>query len=287
MRKSILRIARKRNVVNEVTQIHTASKLKMLQISYDKNETRFLYLLYPEISYTFLVIDIVLLLPLFYFHYLIMVMIKREKKKKGQNLVKNLLACYAVIVPITFFLVSGYVNILTRYDNPPAFISGSWFCVIFEAFGHTSSVYIGGFSIFVAVIKYWFIVHNANARKFGEDKARRLCLALHLVIPIILAALNSVSNGKIDQIFWVDHCWSYKAETEKVRSEKNWSEKLEDLFCLNRQYDVLEHFKGTTNMVMTTSLRAICGGVKVIYLLFLFNIPEIIFYCLIFRYLNR
>ena len=250
-----------------------------------KNETRPKYLLNPVISYIFLGIDVTLLLPLCYFHYLIWIMIKREKNRKGQNLVKHLLKCYSVIVPISFFITAVYINTLTRYVYPPWLLSEKWFCLIFEFLQHSTIVYIGGFSVFVASIKYLFIVHYDNAIKFGEIRARKIFFVVHLLTPMILALLNSVSNGNIDPIFWVDHCWTYKTDTENTNSSVN--EKLENFFCVNREYDTSKLFGETLGGIVAWLLRGICGGVKVFYLMILSNLIELVLYGLIINDLCR
>jgi hypothetical protein len=182
-------------------------------------------------------------------------------------------------------MFSVYINILTRYSQTPWFISGHWFCVGFESFSHTSIVYIGGFSIFVAAKKYWFIVHNARAVKFGQRKAKKILFISHLLLPIILALLNAISNGKIDQIFWVDHCWSHETDTKNITSSA--AGHIGDYFCANRHYELPEFFGESLRTLVTNSLRATCGTVKVFYFLFLSNILELFLYLLIFRYLNR
>ena len=261
------------------------NQLNFLDTSHYKNETRFNFLIDSETSNYFLGIDVFLNFPLCGSHYFLKSMINREKKK-GQNLVKHLLSCYAVIVPITFNLIGIYLNILTRYSHPPWIISGHWFCVAFEGFCHTAIVYIGGFSLFVAVIKYFFIVHSGKAINFGENKARKICLISHLVFPIIMGALNSISNGRVDQLFWIDHCWSHQGWRFNHLNMTN-SEKIGTLFCINREYEISDIFGENLKDVITKFLRVVCGGVKVTYLIFLSNILEVIIYVLIFKYLNR
>jgi len=155
----------------------------------------------------------------------------------------------------------------------------------FELFSHASIVYIGGFSIFVAAKKYWFIVHNATAMNFGKHKAKKILLVSHILLPIILSLLNTISNGRIDQIFWVDHCWSHAADAINITSSA--TDKIEDYFCANRHYELPELFGESLRNLVTNSLRATCGTVKVFYFLFLSNILELFLYLLIFRYLNR
>ena len=113
-----------------------------------QNYTRFEYILETGTSHLFLVFDILLVLLLFYFHYLMIKMLQRESKaRKGQELIKELLQCYSIMVPITFTGAGAYLDVMTRYLNTPTILQGFWFCVTFELYVHISTIYIGGFKV--------------------------------------------------------------------------------------------------------------------------------------------
>jgi len=157
---------------------------------------------------------------------------------------------------------------------------------VFEIFGHIDIVYIGGFSLWAALIKYWFIVHNKKATNFGEEKARKILLVSHIVVPITLSSLNSISNGKRDQIFWVDHCWGQTKDPRGIAEESE-PDSFEKLLCFDRNYTLPSYFGENIDDVATKTLRVTCGGLKLFYFIFLSNMIEFFLYFLIFRYLNR
>ena len=262
------------------------NQLDLLDRLYSRNETRFGYLLEPDSNASFLGIDIFAFFPICIFHQMVRIMVKREKRKQAQEIVADLLSCYTIIVPLTFTLISSYLNILTRYSHPPWIISGHWFCVSFEIFCHCSFIYIGGFSVAVAVSKYIFIVHSSWAIQFGEARIRKICLISHLVLPVVVALLNSFSNGRIDQLFWVDHCWSFRGWRFNHANATN-VEKITSFCCTNRQYDITDSFGDGLRHAITTGLRVLCGSLKITYLVFLSNIVELFLYYRIFNYLNR
>jgi hypothetical protein len=251
-----------------------------------ENTTAFANLLSPNAENIFLVVDVTLLLHMFFFHFMMWVMLRREKQKKGQHLIKNLLECYVMIVPLSYFVIGVYINVLTRFSDAPSVLIGPWFCNIFELFGHADIVYLGGFSLFVSGVKYWFIVKNSNAKNFGEEKARKIFLISHFALPTVMSGLNSISNGHTDQVFWVNHCWGLNPASQNI-TDNGVGGNIGDLFCGNRQYEIPEYFQETTRNIITTSLRATCGTLKVLYMLFLSNMAEFIIYILLFRYLNR
>ena len=128
-------------------------------------------------------------------------MVFRKDRKNSQVIIQNLLACYSILVPITFFIVFLYLNIVLEYTHPPSETFGEWFCFAYEYFAHATGIYLGAFSLFTAMMKYWFIVDNARSKSFGEEKGRTIFLILHLTIPLMIAALNSISNGQKDHIY--------------------------------------------------------------------------------------
>ena len=114
--------------------------------------------------------DFISLIFNFYFHYLIYRMTLRKDLKKSQGTITNVLACYSVITPITFLFAFIYLNIILQYTSPPSEIIGEWFCFVYEYYVHVVCIYLATFSLFTALMKYWFIVENARATNFGVEK---------------------------------------------------------------------------------------------------------------------
>ena len=266
------------------TQSHFSSPI--VEMSQDQNDTRFQYLIRSEVSNVFLVIDLIIFVSFCCFCYMMFCMIKRELSiRKGQYLLKDMLITYSIIVPAAFIFMDLYFNILTRYERVPTVLSGHWFCGTFELVVHYSMPYIGGFSLYIAIIRYWRIVHSPYASEFEVARVRKLLWIIHLVIPGIISLFNAISNGKIDQIFLVDHCWSFQSVIENLSILK--SEKLKDFFCLNREYEVAMHLERDEKTLITSSIRVLCGGLKIFHLILLSNAIELILYGLIMKYLNR
>ena len=114
--------------------------------------------------------DLISLIFNFYFHYLIYRMTLRKDLKNSQGTITNVLACYSVITPITFLFAFVYLNIVLQYTFPPSEIIGEWFCFAYEYYVHVVCIYLATFSLFTALMKYWFIVENARATNYGVEK---------------------------------------------------------------------------------------------------------------------
>ena len=276
--------------------IMNQSKWNQVEISEEyshHNDTTLQQHLSTGLSNFFLIIDFLLLIPTFYFHYLIKLMCRREKEKQGHVLIKNLLASYARIVPIVFALCFAYANVVLRYTSHPSYVFGDWFCYAYEIFMHSGSFVVGSFSLFAALTKYWFIVNNANAKRFGEERARTIFLILYLSVPVFIANLNSISNGDRDQIAWVNYCWRTKVKVEIIENTepKENTEPIlttkSDFFCKNHQYEIEKYVGIAASSYIIPLLRVICVSLKPLYVVFLSNIAELIIYAFIFKYLNR
>ena len=252
--------------------------------SSDLNTTSQHYLS-PKLSNLFLIIDFTLLLQISYSHYMIKCMIRREKEKKGHAIIKSLLSCYAIIVPCVFIFCFTYVHVILRYASPPAQVLGHGFCYVYAIFAHSGGLYVGAFSLFTALIKYWFIVNNAHAKGVGEEKAKNVFAISYCIIPLVLAAFNAISTGNVDQVIWVNYCWRPLPSFDTMNSSQH--ESKNDLFCADRQYDIEKYFGTTASNHFIPMLRLICGGVKLSYIVFFSNTAELAIYALIFKYLNR
>lgn len=250
--------------------------------AYHLNSTSSSPHLNAEIYNMFSSIDFVLLAPSFYFHYLLKRMVGREKDEKGHALVKNLLQLYSRIVPCVFAVCVVYVHIILRFTFTPSQVLGDGFCYGYELYSHAGNLYIGGFSLFTAITKYWFIVNNAKSKGVGEEDAKNIFTAAYCVLPIIMAAMNSMSNGKQDQMLWVNVCW---------RNLNEYNEQMKtsafDFFCMDKEYNITSYVGVNGNKYLTPLLRGTCGVVRILYLIFLSNILELLIYFMIFRYLNR
>jgi hypothetical protein len=212
-------------------------------------------------------------------------MIQREKLRKGYVLMQYLLFPYAIITPIVFLLANIYADILLAVDSPPSHFIGNYFCHGYEIFAHVSGMYVASFSLFAAVLKYWFIVNSTAAKRYGEEKLAGKFMMFYLMSPIIIAILNSLSNGNKDVLPWVNYCWGNNRDSKNT--ETNEYELLNCFYCEKNQY-LAENFLGIeSSHFLISVLLTICSGIKILYMLLFTNIPEMFLYWSIFSHVNR
>ena len=251
-----------------------------------RNQTIPAYILDAENNKWCLGVAIISIIAMFYFNFLVRQMVRRELKKGELHLLADLISCFFIFVPVAFFLLNTYLNILTRYSPPPWIISGYWFCALLEIFCHIAIFYIAGYSVSSTILKYWFLVKFISARNFGEQKAKKVLFVSHLLLPLLMSFLNSASNGRIDPLSPVDHCWSHPG-WRFYNPDITYSQKLQNFFCANREYDISEFWGENARRNITIILRIICLIVKITYILLITKVPELIMYINMLKHINR
>ena len=240
------------------------------------------------VTSVFIGTDAVSLILNIYFHYLIYRMTLRKDLKNSKGTTSKLLMCYSIFTPITFLVVFVYLDIIMQYAYPPSVSFGEWFCFAYEFFAHAASKYIASFSMFTALMKYWFIVENAKAKCFGEEKVKTIFLIVHLITPIVIAALNSISNGEKDLFYLVNICWSQPIlSTQSTNSSVLDEYGAMDILCSNRHYQTTYYLGETASHYLDPLFRIICGSLGIFQALLCSNLCELILYAFLYKYLNR
>ena len=265
-----------------------SSFFDILQAFVDENIENEYQLHNRFIRRVFIGTDAISLVLNFYFHYLIYRMTLRKDLKNSQGTTSKLLLCYSIFIPITVLGAFMYLNIIIQYTYPPSEFFGEWFCFTFEFFVHAFGTYIATFSMFTAMMKYWFIVENAKAKSFGEEKGKTAFLILHLIIPVTIAALNSISNGDKDRHYLVNICWSESLSNSKTTNSSVLDEYVgRNILCSNRRYQTRYYLGETASYFLDPLLRMICGSLGIFKALFCLNLFELILYAFLYKYLRR
>ena len=172
---------------------------------FDSNESFQSLNLGAVTSSFFLTVDLILLVPMCYLYYLLILMIRREEKKKCHVLLKNLLMCYATIIPTAFLIGGIYIDIILIYTYPPFEVLGDWFCVAFQLIGYFFAMYAGGFSLFTAISKFWFLVCSKKARNFGEDRAKTIIFDTRFSVGTLITTFKLDSQNDSLKSFLTQH----------------------------------------------------------------------------------
>ena len=124
------------------------------------------YLMRYEFSVFFLVINLTLLIPMFYFCRLLRLMVHRENAKKEVTFLDKVLLCFGYAMPISMVSWVCVVNGVFTFIYPASETFGPWFCYIFEVTGHFIAVYLGVLSLITAIMRYKHIVGNKTGKYY-------------------------------------------------------------------------------------------------------------------------
>lgn len=242
----------------------------------------------PVLCYFLLTLDIIWLVISFYLHRCLYLSTTRIDFRNKISMSFNLLTSYSKVAPFTICYGFIYGNLLLPYNYPNSETLGEWFCYVNQYICHVGIMYLGAFTLFTAAMKYWFIVHNVSAKRFGEERVKYIVLNLHLAVPIAIAALHVLSVGNADPVSGLNRCWRVETSASSNHSTATLStESSTDIFCQNRQYQVAQYLGDKAASVFTPILRTICIAVNIYYILTTCNMIELIFYFLLLRRLDR
>ena len=272
--------------LHEIKNDSYQQNLTYLQYSMATNSTKDLYLPSSGLASFFLIFNLTLSIPCIYFHFLILRMVSREKKKIGETLHGGVLAIYAKCVIFVQLMFTINTNGIMSYIYPASEVLGSWYCYTIEITFHAMAVYVGVFSLLIAAMKYWFVVHNKKAKELGIERAQTISITIHLLSATILPLLNAVSNGDVDRDFWVNQCWGHP-EVRNSEVDNNLWQTVREEFCYFRTYQIDYYIGKRASEFLEPCLRVLCGTLPLFYLLFLSNIIELIIYWKLLKYIDR
>ena len=125
-----------------------------------------------ELASFSLALNLTLAILSFYFHFLIKRMASRENNKVGETLHGRALTIYAHYMPFAHLWTIINAFGIMSYIFPAAKILGPWYCYMIEIEMNHITAYVGSFSLLIATMKYWFIVHTENCLLYTSPSPR-------------------------------------------------------------------------------------------------------------------
>ena len=134
-------------------------------------------------------------------------------------------------------------------------------------------------------MKYWFVVHNAKAKKLGIERSLTIFIMIHLLITTVIPLLNLASTGDVDDSYWVNQCWGHGVRNSEI--EKNFWNVVGEQFCYFRVYQIDYYIGKRASEFLEPCLRVLCGGLTLFKVLFGSNLIELIIYFKLFKHIDR
>ena len=150
-----------------------------------------------------------------------------------------------------------------------------------------STAYLGSFSLLIAAMKYWFIVHNAKAKTVGIERSITIFITIHLTMCIILTLLDTVATGDAALTYWGNKCWGTETMPRDTEITMSFWHKLGKPFCYFRVYQLDYYIGKRASEYFEPCLRALCGGLAIVLMVLLSNLVELVLYVLLLKHINR
>ena len=223
-----------------------------------------------DIAVVFSILNMIVCLLNEFLLYLHIKMLQRQ-----DLFVEKLLGCYGIFnivcTPIVAVLLHGVIGLL-----PISTLVGSWFCDITFFVTYWWDYFNNCFSLCLVCLIYVGLVHERKVNYHGKQFVVNLFCGLSIIIPLIFGLISTATtmHGAPYNFAWAKKCYGIK-------------EDVNGGLC-SFDEDLLYPKYGEWSSTIKTCLQVICWiefscGTIVLSS----NIPEAIFYCMIYACLRR
>ena len=176
------------------TQNDTQFVLKNIDLYYQPVEE-------PAFAILYLVLGLILLVVAEIVQFKLFCMVKKEN-----GLIKEVTQIYSVcsMIMYPFWCI---VPSLTDFIHPLNEVIGEWFCFLVRSltFFHLNVITMQSFII--CTMRYCFIVHEENVKKYGKKKTKRIFAFLSVFIPLVMVIWGIAENTEVDPFLFVNRCY--------------------------------------------------------------------------------
>ena len=172
----------------------------------------------------------------------------------------------------------------TDFVYPVNEVVGQWFCTFGWFFIHLGGIIIAFHSFVVALMRYFFIIHQTKVERYGKKKARNIFLWISVIIPLILVLWGAINGSDIDVISIVNKCNGKSVKVFLIESSA--SEVFKSRFC---EYDGEDWlwFGNLMSKTFNKFRRVSCIAHTTVSVIMTLNLTEGIFYFIILSDINR
>ena len=207
-----------------------------------------------------------------------MKVLRLMKQEKG--LVMDVTSFFA-IVQMMFWPSWWLFTTSTDFIHPLNIVLGEWFCHLGSFFIHLGMYIISFHSLVVAMMRYFFIIHQDKVDKHGREKVKRIFFWLSFIIPLVIVTIQEIEKNELDMFSFINKCYGKHHEVFLI--ETSTRDVFKRNFCEFESYElgnsmsyVLNGFRRASCIIRTTTL-----------LLTSFNISEAIIYFVLFAHMIR
>ena len=181
----------------------------------------------------------------------------------------------AMIVAFSSVIIIDTISYLQPTFNN---FFGKWYCdlVLFELlFGFFEMVF---HSMYISLYKYVFIVHHETVNRIGQQKTKLLLSCSYFIVLIgwtLSLVVREKNLGELNDTV-ICSITSNRADTKEAFTRHIFSCSIDDLDQTNMG-----------NVAVNILTKFVCTSQSIMNVAVALNVPEIFFYLLIFRHMNR
>ena len=214
--------------------------------------------------------------------YLNIKIIKVSRKDKDMtwklDITHSIIVILSVTHSIVMYSLTYFIDNLYRY-------TGEWFCYTSKILDYYGHLYIAGHSLIVVILKYVLIVRWQWARNIGNDRIKEIFFWINFLHPVVTILSNLVVRP--------DFFWAYDgmkhADICLGDPKNNWVPDRNH--SLTKLHNLCEFVEPPPENYLEYSIfiakSSLCWLNVVVFYLVMFNVIEMIFYCVLFRFMRR
>ena len=174
----------------------------------------------------------------------------------------------------------GFI-ISTDFMYPMNEIIGQWYCTLGWSTFLFGALVITSHSFVTALMRYFFIIYEKKAEKFGKEKAKKLGLYVLILIPMIVVITGAIEGSELTWMSFINKCYG---NHHKVYLIEHSTISSFDKKILRLETGELSSYKSMILAILWRISKVIRSAVV---LLMGFNIVEGFLYYKILSHLNR
>ena len=200
------------------------------------------------------------------------------KDKEGKtwqiHLINSVIVSVYFAFVIPFWISTNAIPHLAAY-------TGEWFCYLAAFIRFYGFYIIVPSSLWIAIMKYCFILQNNKILQVGEEKTKKVFLLIYLIFPLIFATISCMVND-FDSYSDLTSCFGL---TDHALDKYNTTGKnyQKFLFCKMNitDEDVSDRY------VFYIMAQCFCVFKSILFFFLNTNVPEAIIYYQIFKKMRR
>ena len=229
----------------------------------------------PVIAIIFFFLRMILVIIGEFIHIKVFIILKKENGLV-KDVAKLFTATQMIFWPFWLLLTTS-----TDFVHPLNIVIGQWFCTFSWFFFFLCWTIIAFHSFIVALMRYFFIVHDKKVAAYGKEKAKKVFLLLSFLIPLLVVIWGAIEDPELNAMSFINKCYGNHHKVFLIETST--------LNVVKRNFCEFENFdeSGSFGKILAIVKRVSCIAKTTVMLIMGFNFTEAIIYYKIVSHIHR